>query len=47
MAPSAIAEVRGYLAGLDLSACHRAAHAAINASSGEEAREQVTQILGN
>lgn len=47
MAPSAIAEVRGYLAGLDLSACQRAAHAAINASSADEAREQVTQILGN
>ncbi len=46
MAPSAIAEVRGYLAGLDLSACHRAAHAAINARSAEEAREQVIQILG-
>lgn len=47
MAPSAIAEVRGYLAGLDLNACHRAAHAAINASSAEEAREQVLQILGS
>jgi phosphotransferase system enzyme I (PtsI) len=46
MAPSAIAEVRGYLAGLDLNACHRAAHAAINARSAEEAREQVLQILG-
>lgn len=47
MAPSAIAEVRGYLAGLDVHACQSAAHAAINATSAEEARSQVIHLLGN
>lgn len=47
MAPVAIPEVRGYLAGIDLGACHRAAHAAINARSAEQAREQATAILGD
>lgn len=47
MAPVAIGEVRGYLAGIDLGACHKAAHAAINARSAEQAREQVHAILGD
>ena len=47
MAPSALAEVRGYLAGLDLAACHKAAQAALNATSADDARQQVTAILGD
>ena len=47
MAPVAIGEVRGYLAGIDLGACHRAAHAALNARSAEQAREQAHAILGD
>lgn len=46
MAPVAIGEVRGYLAGIDLGACHRAAHAALNARSADQAREQAHAILG-
>lgn len=47
MAPVAIGEVRGYLAGIDLGACHRAAHAAINARSAEQAKELAHAVLGD
>ena len=45
MAPSAIAEVRGFLTTVDMSTCLRAAEAAINASSAEEAEVLAKKIL--
>ncbi len=46
MAPSAIGEVRGYLAGLDRNTCVRAAQQVLNASSPEEAKQIAIDVLG-
>ena len=46
MAPSAISEVRGFLSTVDMPTCLRAADAAINASSAEEAESAAKAILG-
>ncbi|CAB4337229.1 unannotated protein [freshwater metagenome] len=46
MAPSAIAEVRGYLAGVDRPTCVHAASLVLNARSAQEAREIAVAILG-
>ena len=46
MAPSAISEVRGFLSTVDMQTCVRAAEAAINAISAEEAEESAKSILG-
>ena len=46
MAPSAISEVRGFLSTVDMPTCVRAAEAAINAISAEEAEESAKSILG-
>jgi phosphotransferase system enzyme I (PtsI) len=46
MAPSAIAEVRGYLAGLDRATCARAASAALAASNAQDARTAAVAVLG-
>lgn len=46
MAPSALSEVRGYLAGLDRNTCVRAAQQVVNASSAEEAQAIALEILG-
>jgi phosphotransferase system enzyme I (PtsI) len=45
MAPSALAEVRGFLATVDLDACQRAAKAAIGARSASEAESLAREIL--
>ena len=47
MAPSALSEVRGFLAGVDRATCVRAANAATNASSADEAKSLAIEILGN
>lgn len=46
MAPSALAEVRGFLAQVDRATCVRAANAVTNASSAEEAKNLAVEILG-
>lgn len=45
MAPSAVAEVRGFLASVDLEQCKAAAHAAVSARSAEEAELLARKIL--
>ena len=47
MAPSALIEVRGFLAGIDRATCVRAANAVTNASSADEAKSLAIEILGN
>jgi phosphotransferase system enzyme I (PtsI) len=47
MAPSALAEVRGFLAQVDQATCVHAAQAIINLSSAEEAKAKAIEILGN
>ncbi len=47
MAPSAISEVRGYLAGLDRATCVHAASLVLNASSAQEAKDIASKILGD
>jgi phosphotransferase system enzyme I (PtsI) len=46
MAPSALAEVRGFLASVDRATCLRAALAVSNASSADEAKSLAIEILG-
>lgn len=46
MAPVAIAEVRGYLAGLDRATCVNAAMRVLAATSADEAREIARTVLG-
>lgn len=46
MAPSALPEVRGFLATVDLDACKRAAQSALGASSAEEAKSLAQEIVG-
>ena len=46
MAPSALGEVRGYLAGLDRNTCVRAAQQVLNASSAQEAQAIAFDVLG-
>lgn len=46
MAPSAIAEVRGYLAGVDRATCVHAASLALNASSATQAQQIAIAALG-
>lgn len=46
MAPVAISEVRGFLAGLDRATCARAGQAAVNAGSAHEAEAAAKAILG-
>ena len=46
MAPSALAEVRGFLASVDRATCVRAANAVSNAASAEEAKALALEILG-
>lgn len=46
MAASSLPEVRGFLATVSLDACHRAAHAAVNARSAEDAEKAAKEILG-
>lgn len=47
MAPVAIGEVRGFLAGLDRATCVRAGQAAVNAGSAHEAEAAAKAILGD
>jgi phosphotransferase system enzyme I (PtsI) len=47
MAPSSLPEVRGFLATVDRDACHRAAHAAINARTAQDAEKAAKDILGS
>ena len=47
MAPSAIAEVRGFLASVDLDQCKAAAQAALGARSAEEAENLARKLLEN
>jgi phosphotransferase system enzyme I (PtsI) len=47
MAPSAIAEVRGFLASVDLKQCKAAAQAALGARSAEEAENLARKLLEN
>lgn len=47
MAPSALAEVRGFLAGIDRSTCIQVASAAANAISADEAKSIALEMLGN
>lgn len=47
MAPSALAEVRGFLASVDLQACKAAAQAALGARSASEAESLAKKILEN
>lgn len=47
MAPSAIAEVRGFLASVDLKQCKAAAQAALGARSAEEAEILARKLLEN
>jgi phosphotransferase system enzyme I (PtsI) len=47
MAPSALAEVRGFLASVDLQACKAAAQAALGARSASEAELLAKKILEN
>ena len=46
MAPSALAEVRGFLAGVDRATCVRAAVAVTSVASAEEAKATAIEILG-
>jgi phosphotransferase system enzyme I (PtsI) len=46
MAPSALSEVRGFLAGVDRATCLRAAIEVTKASSADEALVTAHQILG-
>jgi phosphotransferase system enzyme I (PtsI) len=47
MAPSALPEVRGFLASVDLQACKAAAQAALGARSAEDAQSLAREILEN
>ena len=47
MAPSALAEVRGFLASVDLAACQAAAKAALGARSALDAENLARKILEN
>ncbi|CAN2206749.1 PtsA Phosphoenolpyruvate-protein kinase (PTS system EI component in bacteria) [Candidatus Nanopelagicaceae bacterium] len=47
MAPSALPEVRGFLASVDLQACKEAAQAALGARSAEDAQSLAREILEN
>jgi phosphotransferase system enzyme I (PtsI) len=47
MAPSALPEVRGFLATVDLEACKAAAHAALGARSAKDAESLAKNILEN
>jgi len=47
MAPSALPEVRGFLATVDLQACKAAAQAALGARSAEDAQSLAKEILEN
>ncbi len=47
MAPSALAEVRGFLAGIDRATCVRVAGLVSNTSSAEEAKALAVELLGN
>lgn len=47
MAPSALPEVRGFLASIDLQACKAAAQAALGARSAEDAQSLAKEILEN
>lgn len=47
MAPSALAEVRGFLAQVDRATCIKAANAVTNVSSAEEAQRLAREILGD
>ncbi len=47
MAPSALAEVRGFLSGVDRATCIKAAQAACNAASAEDAQAIARVILGD
>jgi phosphotransferase system enzyme I (PtsI) len=47
MAARSLPEVRGFLATVSLDACHRAAHAAVNARSAEDAENAAKEILGS
>ncbi len=47
MAPSALAEVRGFLSGVDRATCIKAAQAACNAASAEDAQAIARLILGD
>lgn len=47
MAPSALAEVRGFLASVDLQACKAAAQAALGARSASEAESLAKKLLEN
>ena len=46
MAPTALSEVRGFLASVDSATCKEAAHRAISAKSADEAREVAEAVLG-
>ena len=47
MAPSALAEVRGFLASVDLPTCQKAAKAALGARSAKDAELLAKEILEN
>ena len=47
MAPSALPEVRGFLASVDIQACKAAAQAALGARSAEDAQSLAKEILEN
>lgn len=47
MAPSALAEVRGFLASVDLETCQRAAKAALSARTAKDAESLAKEILEN
>lgn len=47
MAPSALAEVRGFLASVDRSTCIQVANAVSNARSADEAKSIALDLLGN
>ena len=47
MAPSALAEVRGFLASIDRSTCIQVANSVANARSADEAKSITFELLGN
>ncbi len=47
MAPSALAEVRGFLAGIDRGTCLQVANAVTGLSSAEEAKALAADLLGS
>lgn len=47
MAPSALSEVRGFLAGIDRATCIRVANLVSNTASAQEAKALALELLGN